>query len=63
MRNNKNVKESNNMATVVQSIFEARIERLTLKRDEAIRRRDYHTAWLMNMKIDKNINRLAAFNY
>lgn len=51
------------MATVVQSIFEARIERLTLKRDEAIRRRDYHTAWLMNMKIDKNINRLAAFNY
>lgn len=51
------------MAFIMQSIFEARIERLIEKRDDAIRRKDHDTAWKMNMKIDKNVHRLTVFNY
>ncbi len=49
------------MAYIVSSIIEARINNLIVKRDDAIRRRDYERAWMLNMSIDRNINRLIAF--
>ena len=45
------------MAYIVSKIFEARINSLIKKRDEAIRNRDYERVAILNMKISNNINR------
>lgn len=51
------------MAFIAREIIQARIERLVEKRDEAIQKKNYKKAWEMNMKIDKNMNRLVSFSY
>ena len=51
------------MATIMRTIIEARINRLTEKRDEAIKRKDYDRAWVLNMAIDNAINRLITYSY
>ena len=51
------------MAIIAQAIIEAKIGRLTRKRDEALKRKDYDQVWILNMSIDKNINRLVSFCY
>jgi hypothetical protein len=50
------------MAFIAQAILESRIENLTRKRDDAIRRKDYDRATILNLKIDKNVNRMFSFN-
>ena len=51
------------MAFIAREIIQARIERLIEKRDDAIRKGNYDKVWQMNMKIDKNMNRLVTFSY
>lgn len=51
------------MIFILQTITESRIRRLIDKRDIAIRNKDYDQAWLYNLKIDKNINRLTTLSY
>ena len=51
------------MAFIAQSIIEARIDKLIERRDNAIRNKDYSKVWVLNMKIDKNRNRLVSFSY
>ena len=50
------------MFFIAQYIIEARINNLISKRDAAIQHKDYDTAWVTNMKIDKNIYRLSVFS-
>lgn len=51
------------MAFIAREIIQNRIERLMAKREEAIQNKDYKKVWEINMKIDKNINRLVSFSY
>lgn len=51
------------MAFIAQAIIEAKIEKLTKKRDEALQRKEYDRVWMLNMSIDKNVNRLVTFCY
>ena len=51
------------MLFIICSIIEARIEYLTAKREEAIRKKDYDKAWILRLKIDKNIGRLSRCSY
>lgn len=51
------------MMYIVRLIIEDRIDNLIKKRDDAIRREDYDRAWKLNMKIDKNVNRLIRCSY
>ena len=51
------------MAFIAREIIQSRIERLMEKRDIAIQNKDYKKAWQLNMKIDKNKNRLVTFSY
>lgn len=51
------------MAYIACAILEAKIGRLTQKRDEALKSKNYDRAWKLNMEIDKNINRLTSFCY
>ena len=48
---------------IVREIIQARTERLIEKREEAIRHKNYKQVWILNMKIDKNVNRLISFSY
>lgn len=51
------------MAFIAREIIQSRIERLVEKRDNAIKNKDYKKVWQLNMKIDKNMNRLVSFSY
>lgn len=51
------------MAFIAREIIQNRIERLIEKRDEAARNKNYNRVWELNMKIDKNMNRLVTFSY
>lgn len=51
------------MAFIARTIIEARIDNLTKKRDEALQKKDYDRVWILNMNIDKNVNRLISFSY
>ena len=51
------------MAFVAREIIQTRIERLIEKREEALRNNDCRKVWILNMKIDKNMNRLVSFSY
>jgi hypothetical protein len=51
------------MATILRSIIETRINRLTEKRDAALKNKDYNQVWVLNMKIDNAINRLFTYSY
>lgn len=51
------------MAYIAEVIIGARIRSLTERRDEALRRKDYDRVWELNMKIDRNINRLVRNSY
>ena len=51
------------MAYIARAIIEAKIDKLTQKRDAAIRNKNYDRAWKLNMEIDANINRLISFSY
>lgn len=51
------------MASIMRTIIEARIGRLTDKRNEAFRNKDYDRVWVLNMKIDNAINRLITYSY
>lgn len=51
------------MAAIARAIIEARIDKLIMKRDEAIHNKDYGQAWILSMKIDNNINKLISFSY
>lgn len=47
---------------LAREIVHSRIERLIEKRDAALRNKDYKKVWILNMKIDKNVNRLISFS-
>ena len=51
------------MLTIIRAIIEARINHLTAKREEAIRNKDYDKAWILKMKIDKNIGYMFRCSY
>ena len=51
------------MLSIICAIIEARIDYLTMKREEAIRNKDYDKAWILRLKIDKNIGRLFRCSY
>ena len=51
------------MAFIAREIIQNRIERLVAKRNAAIQNKDYNKVWQLNMKIDKNMNRLVSFSY
>lgn len=51
------------MIYIIRLIIEDRIYVLTQKRDEARQRKDYDRVWKLNMKIDKNKNRLMRCSY
>lgn len=51
------------MLFIINSIIEARIEYLIQKREEAIQKKDYDKAWILRLKIDKNISRLSRCSY
>lgn len=51
------------MGYIARAIIEARIETLMRKREEAIRNKDYHRAWILQTGIDKNISRMTKFSY
>ena len=51
------------MMYMARLITEARTNRLIEKRDQAIRNKDYDSAWKLDMKINKNVNRLISFSY
>lgn len=51
------------MAFIACTLIESRIDNLIRKRDEALENKDYDRVWMLNMKIDKNVNRLVSFSY
>lgn len=51
------------MAFIARGIIQNRIERLVEKREDAMKNKDYKKVWELNMKIDKNMNRLVSFSY
>lgn len=51
------------MAFIAREFIQNRIERLVEKRDEAVKNKNYKKVWELNMKIDKNMNRLVTFSY
>lgn len=51
------------MGYIARAIIEARIESLMRKREEAIRNKDYHKAWILQTSIDKNISMMTKFSY
>lgn len=51
------------VCNIVCNILETRINHLIENRDEAIQNEDYDRAWKLNMRIDKNINRLVTNSY
>lgn len=51
------------MAFIAREIIQSRIEKLIEKRDTAIRHKDYDKVWRLNMKINKNVNRMISFSY
>lgn len=51
------------MLSIMSIIIEARIHDLIRKRDEAIQKKDYERAWILNLKIDKNVSRLINCSY
>ena len=51
------------MGYIARAIIEARIDTLMKKRDEAIRNKDYHRAWILQTSIDKNISTMVKFSY
>ena len=48
---------------IVCNIIEARIINLIKKREDAIRKKDYERAWILDMRITKNMNRLVTNSY
>lgn len=51
------------MAFIAETIIGAQISNLIKRRDDAIRRKDYDRVWMLNMRIDKSINRLVRNSY
>lgn len=50
------------MLSIIRAVIEARIDYLTMKREEAIRDKDYEKAWILKLKIDKTIGHLFRCN-
>lgn len=50
------------MCYIARTIIEARIHSLIKKRDTALRNKDYEQAWIINMAIDKNRNRVISLS-
>ena len=44
-----------------RNVIETRTKRLIRKREQAFANRDYKKVWILNTKIDKNINRLFSW--
>jgi hypothetical protein len=45
-----------------RNVIEARTKRLIRKRDRALVNKDYEKVWILNTKIDKNVNRLFSWS-
>ena len=51
------------MSIIARAIVEAKIDRLTQKRANAIENGDYELAWLLQLKIDKYVTRMINLSY
>lgn len=48
---------------IIRAIIEAKIDRLTQKRESAIENGDYERAWLLQLEIDKYVTKMISASY
>ena len=51
------------MAFIMQMITEAKIGKLTREREYALANEDYDRVWVLDVQINKHMNRLVTLSY